>query len=116
ERLQVMYLVFGIVRLGREGQGELLRSQVPLLQLLVLHAFFEILLPVPVGQSHARQQQAQRQEDGKESAARSSNGSIHVHSDDPLYTLFVSPEAQGPSPAPSLREQAGKYARAPGGQ
>src|SRR5882672_10520491 len=94
ERLQVMDLVLRIVRLGREGQGEFLRSHVPLLQLLVLHPFLEILLPITVGQSHAGQQQAQRQEDGKESAARGSNGSIHVHGDDPLYTLFVSPGRQ----------------------
>src|SRR5262247_3754135 len=81
-----MDLVFGIVRLGREGQGEPLRGHVPLLQFFVFHPFLEILLPVfAVGQSRARQQQAQRQEGGEKSAARGSDRSIHVHSDDPLY-------------------------------
>src|SRR5262249_61698293 len=87
ERLQIMNLVFGIVRLSRERHGEVLRSHVPLLLLLVLDALLEILLPVvfAIGQRHARQKQAERQEDGKKSAARGSNGCNCVHGDDLLY-------------------------------
>src|SRR5262245_15091437 len=84
-----MDLVFGIVRLGLEDQGEFLRGYIPLLQLLVFEPFLEILFPVfSVGQSRAGQQQDQRQKDGQETAARGSNVSIDVHGDDPLYYLI----------------------------
>src|SRR5262245_764170 len=76
--------VLGVVRLGREGHGELLRGHVPLLLLPVLLPFLEILLPVfAVGQSRALWRQDQRQDDGEKSATGSSDDSVCVHMTSP---------------------------------
>src|SRR5215510_16424823 len=78
--------VLGVVRLGREGQGEFLRGHVPLLLLPVLLPFLEILLPVfAVGQGRARRRQDQRQDDGEKSATGSSDDSVRVHMTSPSF-------------------------------